>query len=266
MKIYADKKDCCGCGACREVCPKAAIQMQSDKEGFLYPHADEKKCIGCGCCETVCPLRNSTKTESVNRSYFGVQAKDEGIRYESSSGGMFPILAKYVFERQGTVYGAAYNEAMKVEHRGARNREELKQIKKTKYVQSNLEGIFKEITEQLEAGKWILFCGTPCQADALRLFLGWEYPKLILVDLICYGVSSPGVWASYVKYLERKSGGKIMDFSFRDKRNRDNGHTCSYRTGDREQAGSLYADPYCRMYFRNYIIRPSCHVCKYCTV
>ena len=112
----------------------------------------------------------------------------------------------------------------------------------------------------------MLFCGTPCQSQALRLFLGQEYDTLIVVDLVCYGVPSPGIWENYVKYLEYRHHGKMTEFSFRDKRAQDYGHTCAYVINGEEYAGSLFQDRFCRMYFKNYILRPSCHSCKFCTV
>ncbi len=265
MKLYEKKEACCGCSACRDICPVGAIHMISDEEGFRYPRVDEEKCIQCGRCEQVCPIKGEKAGRGEN-FYFGAQAKDETLRRASSSGGMFPVLAEYVFRRQGVVFGAAFNENMEVVHKEAWNPEELEALKKTKYVQSNPEGIYRRVQEHLKEDRWVLFCGTPCQAHALRLFLKKPYPKLIIADLVCYGAPSPGVWASYVKYLERKSGGKMTRFYFRDKRNKDNGHTCAYVAGGREQAHSLYGDVYCRMYFANQIIRPSCHACKYCTV
>lgn len=272
MELYRKKEECCGCGACGDVCPVGAIHMVMDKEGFRYPEIDEKTCIKCGKCERICPIKGASRGKDASysgdaeNSYFGIRAKERELRLASSSGGMFPLLADYVFRRQGVVYGAAYDQDMGVAHREAHNREELKALKRTKYVQSDLTGVYRRIRQQLEEGSWVLFCGTPCQAHALRLFLGRTYPKLIVADLVCYGAPSPGIWLSYVRYLERRQGGKMTAFSFRDKRAGDNGHTCAYVIGGREHAGSLNADIYCRMYFTNHSIRPSCHACGYCTV
>lgn len=265
-KLYVKKEECCGCGACLDACRKDAVRMVIDREGFRYPKIDSGLCVDCGRCEEVCPIKKQSEKTEASRQYFGVQAKEDQVRYASSSGGMFPVLAEYVFRQQGVVYGAAYDKNMRVVHREIHSREELDAVKRTKYVQSSLKGIYRKVEARLKEGRWVLFCGTPCQAEGLRLYLKQPYPTLILADLVCYGVPSPGIWGDYVKYLEGKYGGKMTDFSFRDKRMRDSGHTCAYVVGGQEYSGSLYADEYCRMYFTNHILRPSCHTCKFCTV
>ena len=263
MELYTSKEGCCGCGACMAACPAAAIHMVWDREGFLYPRVDQEKCIDCKRCEKVCPLKQEEQTEQ-ERLYLGVQARDDAVRHTSSSGGMFQILAEYVFRRQGVVFGAAYTEDMRVVHREARDREGLARLKRTKYVQSNLRGVYQRIEAYLKKDRWVLFCGTPCQAHALRLYLNQSYDKLLTADLVCYGVPSPGIWKSYIRYLEHKKRGKMTDFSFRDKRNRDNGHVCSYVIDGSEYAEELNRNFYCRMYFADDTVRPSCYNCKYC--
>ncbi len=275
MREYEKKETCCGCGACREICPQKAIQMIPDREGFLYPKVNSRLCSNCGKCRNVCPTNHygfgggavGKDKNPVDRNlYLGGQAKDEEVRYSSSSGGIFSVLAQYVLSRGGVVYGAGYDKAMKVIHKGAENRQQLQQIKRTKYVQSNMEGIYEKIEKNLKENRWVLFTGTPCQAAALLRYLNRSYERLIVVDLICYGVPSPGIWKDYVNSLERVYRGKMTDFSFRDKRNRDNGHTCSCIIGGREYAISFYQNIYCILYFKNYMLRPSCHSCRFCTV
>ena len=132
-------------------------------------------------------------------------------------------------------------------------------------MQSRLDGVYTRIQSLLREERWVLFCGTPCQTHALKLFLGRPYPTLILADLICYGVPSPGIWKRYAQALERRHGGKLTAFSFRDKRKQDNGHTCAYIVDGQEYASELSRNPFCRLFFANLIIRPSCHKCRYCT-
>lgn len=264
MKLYQDKKNCCGCGACGDICPVSAIRMTPDGEGFRYPQVDGAVCIRCGRCEAVCPMgRGETFADN---QYFGAWVREEDARRASSSGGVFPVLAGYVLRRQGVVFGAAFGEGMEVSHQEAQNPAQLELLKTTKYVQSRMDGVYRRIAAVLKEGKWVLFCGTPCQAHALRRFLGRPWPTLITADLVCYGVPSPGIWGDYVRLLERRHKGRLTAFSFRDKRAKDNGHTRAYRCGGKEYAGDLSADPYCGMFFGNFIIRPACHACRYCTV
>lgn len=156
MKLYAKKEECCGCGACADVCPAHAIRMDRDKEGFDYPCADGSACVHCGRCEEVCPLKNHFSGKCSNQ-YAGARAKDEKVRYSSSSGGVFPVLAQYVFERGGVVYGAGYNGRMEVVHRETNNLKELKMLKGTKYVQSNMQNVYRSIKKHLEGNRWVLF-------------------------------------------------------------------------------------------------------------
>lgn len=263
MKLYREKELCCGCGACMDACPVDAVRMTEDGEGFFYPQADAAACIRCGRCEAVCPM--GREEAAPDNRYFGARAREGRVRLASSSGGVFPVLAEYVLRRRGAVFGAAFGEGMEAAHREAWSLEELEGLKTTKYIQSRMDGVYRRVRALLEEGRQVLFCGTPCQAHALRRFLGGPCDGLITADLVCFGVPSPGIWTDYVKFLERRHGGALTAFSFRDKRARDNGHTRAYVCAGKEYAGDLGGDPYCGMFFGGYIIRPSCHACRYCT-
>ncbi len=265
MESFQKKEKCCGCGACIEICPEGAIAMEQDREGFLYPKINKRICAGCGKCRKVCPLKEIEAAKGDNL-YFGARIKDEKVRYSSSSGGVFSALALFVLNRQGIVYGAGYDENMNVVHQSIEDSYRIEQIKKSKYVQSDMKGIYCSVQKSLRENRWVLFCGTPCQVQALKLFLNKDYERLILVDLVCYGVPSPGVWGAYIKCLEHKHKGKLTDFVFRDKRNADNGHMRSYRINGEEYVDSIHEDIYCRMYFKNVALRRSCYYCKFCSV
>lgn len=259
-----ERERCTGCGACEAVCPHGAIEMREDGDGFLYPRIRAGLCTECGLCGRICPLTAESSFQGENVC-FGARAKAEQTRLLGSSGGIFPLLAASVLKSGGIVWGAELSEDGSVRHVEIRRESDIPRISRTKYVQSDLSRVWERIEEQLEGDKPVLFCGTPCQADALRAFLGEKRERLLLADLICYGVPSPGIWRRYVSCLERRYGGKFRSFSFRDKRNRDNGHTCAARIGEREAVCSLDEDLYCRTFFRNVNIRPSCFHCRYCT-
>ncbi len=263
MNLFTQKEACCGCGACAAVCPRDAISMVRDREGFDYPQVDAGLCVECGRCQTVCPVKNPGG-ESCHNTYLGARAKADAVRFGSSSGGMFPLLAGPVLERGGAVWGAAFDQDMAVVHREALNLESLDALKRTKYVQSRMDRAFVRIRNRLEQGQWVLFCGTPCQARALQLFLSKGYPTLLLVDLVCHGTPSPGMWESYIKYLQRRYG-PLESFSFRDKRARDSGHTRAFVAGGQEHSAPLSQDLYIWPFLTGCTIRPSCHSCKFCT-
>lgn len=263
----AEKNLCTGCGGCAAVCSRNAITMKSDQEGFLYPVVNYTLCNQCGLCSRICHLNSSTPTEhpAGESLCFGARAKEEDIRLLGSSGGIFPLMARAVLQNGGIVFGASLLPDGKVCHIEIDKTEDIPKLSKTKYVQSDLSEMWKQIAPLLRAGRRVLFCGTPCQAAALRTYLGKEQGKLITVDLICYGVPSPGIWKKYVHFLEKKYRGKFQTFSFRDKRNRDNGHSCMFRVDGREYVRSLYQDRFCRTFLSDINIRPSCFHCRYCT-
>lgn len=265
MVIYEQKESCCGCGACAAVCKKKAVHMEMDAEGFYYPNIDDKKCINCGMCLQVCPLRENEE-KSIKNRFYAVRNLSEKVRERSSSGGVFSLLADYVLEKGGSVIGAGYDEDLRVVHMEIDCKENLDLIRRTKYVQSDMRNIYSVIKDRLDHGKWVLFTGTACQAEAVRYYLKQEYDKLILVDLVCYGVPSPGIWQRYITWLGHKYRGQITNFYFRDKRNKDNGHVVAWENCKGEMFYPLNDDPYCRMYFKNLMIRPSCHQCQFCQV
>ena len=276
-KVLEEKSRCCGCGACMDSCPFVAIWMKEDGEGFLYPQIDVEKCTDCGRCREVCPIGKAIGVDGEygkqgkqsdnggqGRVFLGVRAKEDKIRFESSSGGVFPVLAEYVLSKGGVVFGAVMEKGGRVVHRDIHSASELAAMQKTKYVQSDLKGCFRKVKRYLEEGRRVLFSGTPCQCQAVKLYIGNEAENLLLADLVCYGVPSPGIWKKYVRELEKKYGGVFAGFSFRDKRKKDNGHTMALQIREKEYTWPMNQDAYCRLYFRNAILRPSCHFCDFC--
>ena len=261
-KPFYERAQCCGCFACKDACPQNAITMRMDKEGFCYPKIDQKLCVKCGGCEKVCPWKGEENTEEF-RKYFGVQAKEDALRRTSTSGGVFPVLAEHILRLGGVIYGAGFDSSMRLTHQRADDREKLVRLIQTKYIQSDLAGVYQMIRYDLRNRRNVLFAGTPCQTEAVRKLFGTACPQLILVDLVCYGVPSPGIWEDYVRYLEKKHGGKLNAFYFRDKRNRNNGHTISYQVDSREFVNDYSKDPFMAMFNSNCILRPSCHECKF---
>lgn len=219
-----EKKNCCGCEACVQRCPKSCITMREDNEGFLYPEIDKDICIDCGLCEKVCPVINQAE-ERKPLAVYAAKHKDEQIRMASSSGGAFTAIAERVIDEGGVVFGAKFNQDWNVVHSYTETKEGLGAFRGSKYVQSRIGESYKEAEGFLKAGRKVLFSGTPCQIAGLKRFLRKEYDNLLTVDFICHGVPSPKIWREYLKnktdsIASRFSGQKEIDVEnvfFRDK-------------------------------------------------
>lgn len=210
------KEDCCGCSACAQRCPKQCIKMLEDEEGFLYPKVDETKCINCHLCEKVCPVANQAESRMPIDSYAAYNM-DDGVRKDSSSGGIFTLLAEKVIAEGGVVFGATWNEKWQVVHTYTETKEGIAQFRGSKYIQSIIGETYKQTETFLKSGRKVLYSGTPCQIAGLRLFLRKEYDNLLTIDFICHGVPSPGVFRWYLQeeitnYAARKGRKNTVSF------------------------------------------------------
>ena len=193
-----NKYECCGCSACVQKCPKQCIFIKEDEEGFLYPVLNSQDCIDCGICEKVCPVLHQADERKPLKVY-AVKNRNEEIRKQSSSGGVFTLLAEEVIKEGGVVFGARFDEKWEVKHDFTETMEGLGAFRGSKYVQSRLEDNYQKAEAFLKQGRKVLFSGTPCQVAGLKLFLHKEYDNLLTVDFVCHGVPSPGVWRQYLK-------------------------------------------------------------------
>lgn len=210
-------RDCTGCTACLNICPKSAITFHADKEGFLHPKVDVEKCVGCGLCNKVCPIQNNTG-RSVPQFMYALKNRNENIRINSSSGGVFFEMASFIIRNHGVVYGARFDRDWKVFHAGSETIDEVMLLMKSKYVQSNLGFIFKDILSKLRQGRKVLFVGTPCQVSGLNKYLNCKFDdNCYTVELCCHGVPSPFIWSKYIR--EEFLMPEIKSINFRSKRN-----------------------------------------------
>lgn len=214
-----DDNVCTGCGACTSVCEQKALNLVSGKEGFYRPLVDTDKCISCGLCEKICPVLNGVKNVVVSTTplVYAAWNKDEKVRAESSSGGVFSALAETVLDAGGIVCGAAYANDMSVSHICIENKSDLSKLRLSKYVQSYIGDAFRKVKEYAKQGKIVLFCGTPCQSAGLRNLLRKDYPNIICCDFICHGVPSPLMYKKYLEWIEGKYG-KVSHINFRHKK------------------------------------------------
>lgn len=267
MINISNKVDCCGCNACGDICGKHAISFVTDKEGFWYPEVDKEKCVDCGLCEKVCPIIN--KAGHIERFdepiVYAAFSKDEAIRLDSTSGGIHSMLALEMYEKNSYVGGAVYNPDHTCSQIVDNNPKRLPEIRSSKYLQSNAEGVYKEIRSLLKEGKIVFFCGCPCQIHALYNVVGRDWDNLYTCDFICRGVNSPKVFQKYMEMLERQFGAKATEIKFKNKKwgwhnfslrvNFDNGKEyCKDRWHDLFFIGYLQAGNF---------TRPSCYECQF---
>lgn len=260
-----EQKKCTGCFGCFNSCKIGAISMEISKEGFYYPVIDKEKCTSCGKCNDNCPVISfsSSNYDRNNIKTYAGYTLDEAIRMESSSGGIFSELANYVLEQDGVVFGAKWDGNIKVNHRKATDKEGLKELRSSKYIQSNIGFAYKEVLEELSKGKKVLFVGVPCQVAALKTFT--KSVNLITVDLVCHGVPSMKVFESYLK--SRSKNNKISSVNFRDK---SKGWS-KYCTKINFEDGSEYSkitreDPFFHGFICDLYLNLSCYDCKFAAV
>lgn len=255
---------CTGCGACSSGCPKGAIRMAPDREGFLYPEVTDG-CVQCGHCAHVCPVQKQREHRTAPQ-VFAVWSRDESVRQASTCGGAFSALAEYVLEGGGVVFGAALDENLRVVHTAVKNVHDLSRLRGMKPVQSDTGDAYQQVRLYLDQGRQVLFSGTPCQVDGLYRYLGEHPERLLTCDVACGGVCSPGVWAQLVKSMAYVKQHRPTAVEF-----------CGKLTGDRErrfrvkfEGGGRYDAPMgkCELgrgIARRLFMRPACHRCAYAT-
>lgn len=264
-----NKEKCCACGACKEICPKNAIEYKSDEYGNYYPIVDNSLCIECGLCEKVCPYLHLEKKTSKHVTY-AVKLKDIDKLRQSASGGAFYGLAEGFFDKKSItrseIYGCAYDECLKPKHMGVSNLEQLDKFRGSKYVRSEVQ-IYGEILEHLRKGDRVLFSGTPCQCKALKLFCNEYTTNLYTIELICHGVIDQDYWEDYIVFLQKKYKGHIENFHFRFKRN-GKPFTSKYTVVKKNGKKKDYFESSALSYYYNHflsgvVFRENCYHCPF---
>ena len=220
MVLVEHKADCCGCGACALICPTGAIRMKTDENGCVYPEIQQEKCISCGLCKARCAFQHADTKTNERQQVYALCRKDSERLMRSASGGVFAAIAEQWIEAGGIVYGAALSrrgEVLVPVHLQASTAEELEPLLGSKYVQSDVTAAYPAVRQNLREGRQVLFSGTPCQVAGLKSYLKQEYENLLTIDLVCHGVPGADWFAGYLSELEKRLGGKVQDFRFRDK-------------------------------------------------
>ncbi len=258
-----NKKECSGCTACKNICPKNAIQMIEDEKGFKYPIIDKEKCIDCGACYRICPNIKKEENNKIIETY-GVKHRNENERITSRSGGVFVALSDYILNQGGVVYGVKQNKDFTVCHGRAESKKQRDEFKGSKYIQSDMNDIIKKVKQDLREEKIVLFSGTPCQVHAVKVSVPEKYQNnLYTCDLICHGVPSEKIFKEFLKYVETTSGKKIKEFNFRDKRF---GWETHYETSIMEDGTEITTQFFRNLFYGHNILRPSCYNCNYANI
>lgn len=250
--------NCTGCFACMNKCPKQAIHCVVDTQGRTLPQIDPVACIQCGLCKKTCPQVHPVLLEEPKVCY-AAQRKDRVLRKKSASGGIGAVLTEYFLSTGGVVYGAAVQQGGMVTHVRADKQEEGEMFRCSKYVQSYIGENYKDVLQQLKAGKKVLFTGTPCQISGLKAFLGKPYENLYCVDIICHGVPP----MQYLKeHIDAVTNGRKID-------------TLSFRGGEKDFCLNLISngkkiysaykdrDVYFYTFLKSLIYRENCYSCQY---
>lgn len=270
MEMMIDITDafkCSGCYACASICPQKCIYMVTDSEGFLYPQINSSLCTDCKMCERVCPIINAPNKNDIPSSFAAINKNDE-IRTQSSSGGIFTLLAEKILEEGGVVFGASFTDDFKeVTHIAVTDKEHLYKLRGSKYLQSKIGDTYKQAEDYLKKGICVYFSGTPCQISGLYSYLGKKYENLYTQDLICHGVPSPLVWQEYLELLEQKVKAKAQNVFFRHKNNSwKNYDLCIEFVSGAKYEKCVYQDAYMRGFLFNLYLRPSCYMCGFKSV
>lgn len=247
------------------ICPQKCIELVEDREGFRYPNINTEQCIDCNQCQLVCPIINRFNKTKFNIEVYVAKNKNDDIRVESSSGGMFTLFAKYILSERGVVFGALFNDSFSVLHDFTEKEEHLEAFRGSKYVQSQIGDNYKKVELFLKQGRKVLFSGTPCQVAGLKSYLREEYDNLLTLDFICHGVPSPKVFKLYIEELNQQQPGELITINFRDKT--EGWSKFSFKT--KRKLGeniityreSTDKNIYLRGFLKNLYLRPSCHEC-----
>lgn len=256
--------NCCGCTACASICAQDAITMEPDALGFLYPKIDVTKCVECGLCEKVCQF-NEHYDCSLNLPLpkaYAARHKDLNEVMKSRSGAAFVAISDYILEQGGVVYGAGYKDHFRVVHKRSTTKAERDEFRGSKYVQSDLTGVFRQVKADLKCGLIVLFSGTPCQTSGLNAYVGKKLRQnLVLVDIVCHGVPAPYIWRDYINHIEFECKKKIVAVDFRDKSHYGwKDHKESFLLDDES---FITKTLWTHLFYQHIMFRHSCGVCHF---
>lgn len=264
VTVSGEEACCSGCGACASVCPQKCIKLKPNVNGFLIPEIDQIACIQCGKCKRICPFFNKpTCSESIKV----VAAYTKKPEKKSASGGIGNVVSKRFIKDGGVVYGAAYDDSLKVRIVRVDREDQLERLQGSKYVQADMRNVIEQIIDDLKAGNNVLFTGTPCEVAGVRVAVERHklQNNLYTVEIICHGTPSPQMFADYLEWAEKHYGKKIKTYAFRAKE-KDTDKDFLVRIGFADESDivlSGFKDPYYKLFMSSKWFRESCYECPF---
>lgn len=259
MEQICDKNKCTGCSACFNSCPKNCISMKANKFGVLLPEIDQAECINCGACERSCPVNHIVK-KNMPRTAYAAWHLNPTVRKSSASGGAAMVFYQSVIEQGGICFGTCFDEELNLRIQSATTLNEINKFRGSKYVQAYVGKSYREVKEELDLGKLVLYIGTPCQIAGLKNYLKKEYEKLIAVDLICHGVPSLTYLHEHIAEIEKKLHKKVDNVTFRGEYSYE---LALFQDEQLIYRKHRYKDSYFTGFLNGLFCRPNCYDCPY---
>ena len=269
MSRIKEEKDCCGCAACANICPKKCISLGINEYGVRIPFIDSNKCVNCGLCEKVCPINNFRHKNRPTKCYAGWR-KDILIQQDCSSGGIATLIAEEYFERGWSVYGTTFTREDGTCLRHFKTIFDIEQSRGSKYVQSEMGDIFKSIEKEVALNHRIVVFGTSCQISAIKAFLSikksYDLSNILFVDFLCHGVSPRTYLDNEINELEAKYSKRVDTISFRSNKKDRNYYFCLYDKDGLFYRKKAEYQRYFYMFLHSIGVRESCMHCKFKTL
>ncbi len=269
MKEICPHDKCTGCNACYNACTHSAIKFEKDRLGFDYPVINNDLCVDCKLCQTVCPVLQPIVASEPLKVFVANSANHE-LQRSCSSGGIVSLVAQYIIENNGVVYGCTGEDSSHVQHIRIDRVSDIDRIKGSKYVKSDIGLIYKELKKDLLTGCLVLFVGTPCQVAGLKVFLRKSYNNLYTIDFVCHGVPSQQILNDALLALEVKPSNRYS-VAFRRKSKKYSstyGLIISDNQAVKDTKKTILAlkfpeDLYITGFLQGLYYRNSCYQCQY---